>query len=326
MKISAISTTGYSSRTVRGKGLIIAMIIWFLISFSFIGISLINIIKGQENESWPSVDGIILFSDIDRSSGSEGGSTYGAKITYKYNLNGINYTSDAISCGYAYSSDYSAAYQLVENYPVGKTVKIYYNPNNPPEAVLIKGIDIASWIFFSAGLFFSMIGIVLVTYFRFKKNGRKSSKQININLEKTNFFPGDTIEGAVNLSLKKQRYAKALKVALIVDAGFETFSRGETVYNSCNIYKDEIILDVEREYFNESYPFRIKMPIDIFQKLEKLAAESAIVMQKKYLDWAVNKGYGNYIEKNKWYVKASLDMPKKLDISSKLEINVSNVQ
>jgi len=49
-------------------------------------------------------------------------------------------------------------------------------------------------------------------------------------------------------------------------------------------------------------------------------------MQKKYLDWAVNKGYGNYIEKNKWYVKASLDMPKKLDISSKLEINVSNVQ
>ncbi|MDH7517416.1 MAG: hypothetical protein QHH19_03630 [Candidatus Thermoplasmatota archaeon] len=86
MKISTISTTGYSSRTVRGKGLVIAMIIWFLISFSFIGISLTNIIKGQETENWPSTDGIILFSDIDRSSSSRGGPTYGAKITYQYNL------------------------------------------------------------------------------------------------------------------------------------------------------------------------------------------------------------------------------------------------
>ncbi|MGF3585282.1 MAG: DUF3592 domain-containing protein [Thermoplasmatota archaeon] len=59
-----------------------------------------------------------------------------------------------ISYGYAYSSDYNAAYQLVENYPVGKTVTIYYNPNNPSQAVLIKGVDSASWIFFPLVYFF----------------------------------------------------------------------------------------------------------------------------------------------------------------------------
>ncbi|MGF3585281.1 MAG: hypothetical protein ACQXXD_06160 [Thermoplasmatota archaeon] len=141
-------------------------------------------------------------------------------------------------------------------------------------------------------------------------------------MKKTNYVPADTIEGIVTSSLKKQRYAKALKVALIVDRGFEIISRGKTTYNSCNVYKDEVILDVEKEYWNETYPFKIKIPIDIFQKLKTPEAESAIGMQKKLLDWGVNKGYANYVEKDKWYIYASLDMPKKLDISDKVEINV----
>jgi hypothetical protein len=319
LKVSVLSTT----RHLKGKSLIIFLIIWFLFSFSFIAISLTDIIRGQETESWPSTTGVIVSSYFDIQPGSEH-ATFGAKITYQYTLNGLNYTSNKISYGYSYSSRDAANY-LLESYPVGKIITIYYSPLNPSEAILIRGIYGSAWIIFFGGLFFSLIGVVLVIYFRLKSKGGKSSKQINITLEKTNFVPGDTIEGTVHLSLKKQKYAKALKVAFIVNRDIEPLSQSEASPISCNIYRDEVTLDVEREYWNEIYPFRIKIPVDIFEKIEKLAAESAIGKQRVFLDWGANKGFGNYIEKNTWYVRATLDMSKKLDISNKVEINVSNV-
>jgi len=42
------------------------------------------------------------------------------------------------------------------------------------------------------------------------------------------------------------------------------------------------------------------------------------------LEWGLNKGFGNYVEKNKWSVQVSLDIPKKLDIKKIVEIDVSN--
>jgi len=320
----------YKFATVRypkGKTLVVALILWFAISSAFAAIGSINILKGQETENWPSTTGVVVSSYVYDKRGSEG-TTYKAKITYQYTLDGASYTSDTISCDYFYSSsDRSAAIQLVENYPAGKIVTIYYNPKAPSESVLIKGASGTSWLIFYVGMFFVLIGVLVTVYIISKNKEEKSSNQIIIILDKTSFLPGETIKGTVSLNLKKQKYAKALKVSFVVNRNLEVLSPHQATSDiSYEVYKDEVILDVEREYWNETYPFKIKIPIDIFQKLKTLEAESAMGMQKKYLDWAVNKGYGNYIEKNKWYVKASLDMPKKLDISSKLEINVSNVQ
>jgi len=315
-----------TTRNTKGKGLVIAMILWFIICFAFIGFSAFNIIKGFETESWSQTSATILSSEIGYSTSHSrhGGSstTYGAKITYQYSVNGVSYTSNTISYGYAYSSDHDAASQLVDNYPVGKIVTIYYNPDNPSEAVLISGIDSSTWIFFSFGLFFSIIGIAIVIYYSTKRKER-SSKQIDITLEKTSFVPGDTIDGTVRLNLRKQKYAKALKVAFVVNGDIEVKSPRASS-TSYEIYRGEVVLDVDREYFNESYPFRIKIPLDIFEKLEKLQEEGSIGMERKFLEWGLNKGFGNYVEKNKWSVQVSLDIPKKLDIKKIVEIDVSN--
>jgi len=62
--------------------------------------------------------------------------TYSAVITYRYAVNGQNYTSDRYwyaGSGSGYQSD---AQNTVNRYPAGAQVTVYYNPDKPDEAVL----------------------------------------------------------------------------------------------------------------------------------------------------------------------------------------------
>ena len=311
-------------RYPRGKILVITLILWFSISSAFVIIGSNSILKGQETESWPSTTGVIVSSYLDDDRSSDG-TTYGAKITYQYTLNGVSYTSYTISYGYAYTSDRSAARALVEEYTVGKTVTVYYNPSVPYEAVLIKGVTGASWLFFSVGMFFVILGVLVTVYIGSKNKEEKSSNQINILLDKKSYSPGETIKGTVNLNLNKQRRGKSLKVMLVVNRDFEyPQAYNKEASNSFNIYKEEIILDTEKDYQNQTYSFLIKIPLDMLEKVERLSTEGMVGTVKKFSQWGANRGFGNYIEKNTWYVFASLELTKRSDISNKVEINVSN--
>jgi hypothetical protein len=48
-----------------------------------------------------------------------------------------------------------------ERYPVGRTVKVYYNPSNPSEAVLEPGLWYGNFIF--AGIGVVIIGVAYLT-------------------------------------------------------------------------------------------------------------------------------------------------------------------
>ena len=310
-------------RYPRGKILVITLILWFSISSAFVIIGSNSILKGQETESWPSTTGEIVLSYVYDKRGSEG-TTYEAKITYQYIVDGVSYTSDTISCDYFYSSsDRSAATQLVEKYPAGKTVTIYYNSKAPYQSVLIQGASGNSWLIFSAGMFFVILGVLVTVYIGLKNKEEKSSNQISIILDKKSYSPGETIKGTVNLNLNKQRRAKSLKVALVVNRDFEYLQAyNKEANNSFNIYKEEIILDAEKIYQNQTYSFLIKIPLDILEKVERLSTEGMVGTVKKISQWGLGKGLGNYIEKNTYYVFVSLELTKRSDISNKVEINV----
>lgn len=70
-------------------------------------------------------------------SGSGYSTMYRAAVTYVYTVNGAQYTSDrlAIGTGLGYGSP-AIAEREVAKYPAGSMVQVYYNPNNPAEAVL----------------------------------------------------------------------------------------------------------------------------------------------------------------------------------------------
>ena len=99
------------------------------------------------SNTWPSTTGKILSSSICKeieyvTSGNRPTVYYIPKITYSYNVGSVKYTNDTISymMPVFVNDKIEPAASIVKSYPVGKVVKVYYNPSNPHNAVLSPSV------------------------------------------------------------------------------------------------------------------------------------------------------------------------------------------
>jgi hypothetical protein len=86
----------------------------------------------QASLAWPSTTGRIVKSDVDWV--GETGSTSVARVMYQYAVNGTTY-----QCRRLYTAPdvpFEPAQSIVDRYPVGATVTVFYDPANPAEATL----------------------------------------------------------------------------------------------------------------------------------------------------------------------------------------------
>jgi hypothetical protein len=84
----------------------------------------------------------VLRSAVKSGSGSEGGTTYGYGIRYRYDVNGATYESDRYVFGGSRSSGgYRHAAELTRQHPVGSRLTAYVDPRNPAEAVVSRQLD-----------------------------------------------------------------------------------------------------------------------------------------------------------------------------------------
>ena len=108
---------------------------------------------------WNATDGVILESGVDTSSDGEGGTTYCLWIEYQYTYDNETYDGDVLS----FSKDNSCSSwseDADEDYPAGKEITVYVNPDNPYDAVLETGISGVDFVVCFI-LPFPLIGIVL---------------------------------------------------------------------------------------------------------------------------------------------------------------------
>jgi hypothetical protein len=148
--------------------------------------------------------------------------------------------------------------------------------------------------------------------------------KIEIQLDKYNFKPGETIKGKLVLKLKKPVNAKQLRVAFVGEMS-RTQSRigigaaNNPVYSRRSekeyIYKFEMPLDGEKEYTGGEYSFEILIPSNILDQ-GKLP-DGTIGTALKAVQFL--SGVSSRVN---WYVKASLDVPKGLDVKGKAQINI----
>ena len=109
---------------------------------------------------WNATDGVITESGVDTSSDGEGGTTYCLWVEYQYTYDNETYDGDVLS----FSKDNSCSSwseDADEDYPAGKEITVYVNPDNPYDAVLetgISGVDFTVCCI----LPFPLIGIVLI--------------------------------------------------------------------------------------------------------------------------------------------------------------------
>lgn len=110
--------------------------------------------QAQASQTWPSVMGTVASSSVDvrTTSDSDGGTNtaYYPVVTYQYEVLGHKYSSDRVSFGFRVGSGNRAQAQAVaDRYIAGNQIRVYYNPNNPGEAVLertAQSSNIAKWI------------------------------------------------------------------------------------------------------------------------------------------------------------------------------------
>jgi len=318
------------------------------ISFIFFGYTVLSfydsdISKGKESVNWYETTGVItssyLATDTDYDSDYGDSTTYTPKIEYKYSVNGINYSGNKVSFEIVSGTDYSWAQSKVDSYYEGKVVSVYYNPNNPSESVLEKGFSEVPFFLTLMGYVFITVGLVCLVIMLILMIKDRSSGKMNIQIERTYFKPGEEIQGNVLLNFRKQKHAKALKITLIGERVVIQRDRNGTRQTNIAFYKNEAILDTEKDYLNETYPFRIMVPKDILQKAKEFREMEQDVLKdeqgqlnyrksslreksSKVINWGERMGLVHFDKYNKYYIEAVLEVSKDFDVKSTRDLTI----
>jgi hypothetical protein len=107
--------------------------------------------------AWASTNGKVLRSQLQTSDDE----TH-ADIEYEYRVIGTRYTSTRIAAGMLLNPQ-----DAVSTYAVGATVTVFYNPDNPADAILERGSNVLALALIGAGAIDIAVGIGLFLYFGF---------------------------------------------------------------------------------------------------------------------------------------------------------------
>jgi len=138
-----LSETDRESRMKIAKTLGLIFVFLSLLILFFMIRSDMNALSSS---TWPTVKGEVMASKVVLvHGGASGHSTlrYIPAIQYKYVVDGVSFFGDRVY----FASDAggeSFCKEKVENYPVGKSVNVFYNSNDPKESVLEPGISLFS--------------------------------------------------------------------------------------------------------------------------------------------------------------------------------------
>lgn len=101
--------------------------------------------KAKTAAGWGSVTGTVLASGLERRrSSSNSGSVNYPVVLHSYRVMGQDYQSNVIAPGLQVGG--SGAPKVVERYPIGSQMTIYFNPQNLEEAVLEKKALALLWL------------------------------------------------------------------------------------------------------------------------------------------------------------------------------------
>lgn len=138
--------------------------------YTFLGIVLLlfstvvlQLPRALASPAWPSVQGVILTSEVREVGWSEDTSGWCPELSYEYPVAGRKYVSHNVELqDICISNLGSFARRVVERYPAGKRVEVYYDPRDPARAVLEPGVPDAVILWPLLVIAATGLGIILV--------------------------------------------------------------------------------------------------------------------------------------------------------------------
>lgn len=128
------------------QGLLTVSIIgctFLLMNGIFLGIIVSTQRKMNAMQSWSSTMGTVSNSYLERRRSSKGGSVNYPVVQYSYQVGGQAYRGSKIAPGMEVGG--TGAGKVVERYPAGAQVMVFYDPQNPSDAVLERKAH-AQWV------------------------------------------------------------------------------------------------------------------------------------------------------------------------------------
>ncbi len=156
--------------------------------------------------------------------------------------------------------------------------------------------------------------------------GLFSKGKTNIIISKSNFNPGETITGTATLVVDKPAPANEFRVSLIGERKTTVRRRDSKGHytnetETTRIYDFKQQLDGEREYSgSKEYAFAIKIPEDILAGLQMPTAAGATGAVFQFAQ--ATAGLMGSAPRYNWYLQATLDIPKGLDVNKKTDITI----
>lgn len=123
---------------------IVIPLIFVIIGLVLLFIYFRSLLKVRASQTWPTAPGTVLQSWVreSRSTDSDGGDSYSyhPEVHYQYQVMGTEYQGSKIAFGPKVGGR-SRAEKTIEKYPAGANVTVYYQPDNPANAVLERSIS-----------------------------------------------------------------------------------------------------------------------------------------------------------------------------------------
>lgn len=133
-----------------------AGVLWFGMS---------ELMKASEAAKWKSVVGAIEQSEVKsevretvENNRTRRYRVFWAEVKYRYRVEGKDFFSERIRFGETVSDLPESAELDVANYPVGKTVAVFFDEKNPTESVLENTIQSGSFVLIGLGALFFIAG------------------------------------------------------------------------------------------------------------------------------------------------------------------------
>ncbi len=117
--------------------------------------------EAEESQGWSSTIGRITKSFMRREASYESSNTiYYPEVEYDYEFLGTEYTGHRISFGGSTgNSNHRKSEEVLARYPVGKSVPVFYDPNNAEDSVLIREMGTGGKVFLFVGALFLLISV-----------------------------------------------------------------------------------------------------------------------------------------------------------------------
>lgn len=123
--------------------------------------------RARASSGWPTVDGIILRTDVVHDishSGRYQKRVYIPSVQYEYTVRGERFVSDAVAISRPQHRDYAPIEAIVRPYRAGKKVAVHVDPEQPRRVTLLTGAQPHDWRRLTGWLVHVGIGLAMAGF------------------------------------------------------------------------------------------------------------------------------------------------------------------